>query len=416
MPDTIEPGSFINFAKRQKMANLIQEIYNFQQTPYNLKPVIEIQDYLKQLDIYDMNEMKILSEKYQEISGDKNITEDIFVNVLETKDPRSNSGSKNQLTSEMRSPSGLGTFGKSLSSPVSPRASIANLISHEGSYSPRTSVSTGSKSMSSSNSSQVSDVQNVQQSQETSSSKPSQSDNSSVISPEKTELKNSGNEPVNSSHSESPVQAEQTSLIIPSTTEPVKTETPSKVDALAQVQTETPTPVKTETPTPVKTETPTPSKVEALAPVQTETPISSNSVLNSPSQTPTVSQTEMVLDQPISAPDTVDLKLMKVFPGSRIMNWKEIDKEGIVYGWPGEEINLKIVVRNADSYLVPLFSPLGNIKIDKPDLSLCVRVGQFYESMGNQKPTKLVAFAQQITVTARPIANQIGIQCVISPP
>lgn len=37
MPDTIEPGSFVNFAKRQKMSQLITEIYQYQQQPFCIK-------------------------------------------------------------------------------------------------------------------------------------------------------------------------------------------------------------------------------------------------------------------------------------------------------------------------------------------------------------------------------------------
>lgn len=81
MPDTIEPGSFINFAKRQKLSSLITDIYHYHQQGFCLEPVPFIQDFLKQLDIYEISEMKAISEQYQEIDGDKNITEDIFETI-----------------------------------------------------------------------------------------------------------------------------------------------------------------------------------------------------------------------------------------------------------------------------------------------------------------------------------------------
>jgi len=50
-PDVLE-GSMINFAKRIKIANVIQEILTIQQHPYNLRLVPEIQDYLCRLDAF----------------------------------------------------------------------------------------------------------------------------------------------------------------------------------------------------------------------------------------------------------------------------------------------------------------------------------------------------------------------------
>lgn len=44
MPDIIEPGGFINFAKRQKLSESIMEVYEYQQQPPHLQavPVIQV--------------------------------------------------------------------------------------------------------------------------------------------------------------------------------------------------------------------------------------------------------------------------------------------------------------------------------------------------------------------------------------
>eukprot|EP01114_Cavostelium_apophysatum_P003195 TRINITY_DN1296_c0_g1_i3.p1 TRINITY_DN1296_c0_g1~~TRINITY_DN1296_c0_g1_i3.p1 ORF type:complete len:979 (+),score=384.94 TRINITY_DN1296_c0_g1_i3:893-3829(+) len=78
LPDTIEPGSFINFQKRQKIAGLVTEIYLYQQQPYCLEAVQSIQDYLRRLDIYEIAEMKVLSTQYQETDQDVNIAVTIY--------------------------------------------------------------------------------------------------------------------------------------------------------------------------------------------------------------------------------------------------------------------------------------------------------------------------------------------------
>lgn len=84
MPDVIEPRGFINFAKRQKLSNLITEIYNYQQQPFCLQPVASVQDFLKALDIYEVGEMRALSLQYQEAEGDTKITE-TWVDLFEKK-------------------------------------------------------------------------------------------------------------------------------------------------------------------------------------------------------------------------------------------------------------------------------------------------------------------------------------------
>jgi len=75
MPDIIEPRGFINFAKRQKLSNLITEIFNYQQQPFCLQPVTSVQEFLKNLDIYEVGEMRALSLQFQEMEGDTKITE-----------------------------------------------------------------------------------------------------------------------------------------------------------------------------------------------------------------------------------------------------------------------------------------------------------------------------------------------------
>jgi hypothetical protein len=84
MPDVIEPRGFINFAKRQKLSNLITEVYNYQQQPFCLQPVTSVQDFLKQLDIYEVGEMRALSLQYQEAEGDTKITES-WIDLFEKK-------------------------------------------------------------------------------------------------------------------------------------------------------------------------------------------------------------------------------------------------------------------------------------------------------------------------------------------
>ena len=78
MPDTIEPGSFINFAKRQKMAQLIYTISTYCQQPYNLSPEISVQEFLKTLQIFENSEIHRFIEDHIEKDGDANNTEDIF--------------------------------------------------------------------------------------------------------------------------------------------------------------------------------------------------------------------------------------------------------------------------------------------------------------------------------------------------
>lgn len=55
MPDTIEPGSFVNFAKRFKLSEIISEINNYGQQPFCLEPVTAIQEYLRNLNIYEIS-------------------------------------------------------------------------------------------------------------------------------------------------------------------------------------------------------------------------------------------------------------------------------------------------------------------------------------------------------------------------
>lgn len=82
MPDTIEPFSFVNFAKRHKLSVLIREIFQYHQQGFCLKPVASIQKYLGSLDIYELSELKALASQYQDVDGDKAITVDVIEEML----------------------------------------------------------------------------------------------------------------------------------------------------------------------------------------------------------------------------------------------------------------------------------------------------------------------------------------------
>jgi len=82
MPDTIEPGSFVNFAKRFKLSQIISEITNYNQQPFCLEPVSTIQEYLKALDIYEISEMKAISTQFQTTDGDDKIAGSIFEQIM----------------------------------------------------------------------------------------------------------------------------------------------------------------------------------------------------------------------------------------------------------------------------------------------------------------------------------------------
>lgn len=59
------------------MAGIITEIALYIR-PYCLEPVESIQEYLRNLDIYEIAEMKVLSSQYQAMDGDQNITANIY--------------------------------------------------------------------------------------------------------------------------------------------------------------------------------------------------------------------------------------------------------------------------------------------------------------------------------------------------
>jgi hypothetical protein len=126
MPDVIEPRGFINFAKRQKLSNLITEVYNYQQQPFSLQPVSSVPDFLKTLDIYEVGEMRALSQQYQEVEGDTKITES-WVDLFEKKTAAPPAAAPTVATpaqSSEPSPrnSGSPNFGNSPRSSVSPEA------------------------------------------------------------------------------------------------------------------------------------------------------------------------------------------------------------------------------------------------------------------------------------------------------
>ena len=110
----------------------------------------------------------------------------------------------------------------------------------------------------------------------------------------------------------------------------------------------------------------------------------------------------------------MDNSILKIFPNAKIATWKIIDTEGVVYGWPDEEIIAKLVTRNSDQYIIPLFGVNGNSKIDKAELSLCVRIGKLYESQSETK-AKVVAFAPSVTETVRMLAGKVNVQVVVTP-
>lgn len=108
MPDMLEPQHLINFAKREKMAQLINEIVDYKTIPYCLQPVPIIQRFLSKLDIYVYSEVCAIADQYQEAEGDYSIPDDIFsmfsgILSLETNEGRrrsadSNGGSRRRVT------------------------------------------------------------------------------------------------------------------------------------------------------------------------------------------------------------------------------------------------------------------------------------------------------------------------------
>jgi len=55
--DYLEEHNLINFSKRQKVAKVIREIQQYQQSPYCLLPVPELQEWLENVEFWDENEM-----------------------------------------------------------------------------------------------------------------------------------------------------------------------------------------------------------------------------------------------------------------------------------------------------------------------------------------------------------------------
>jgi son of sevenless len=67
IPSTIKKTNLINFAKRAKTAEVIRDIQQYQNAPFNLQPVQELQDYILQNmqgagDVHEMYEMSLQLE------------------------------------------------------------------------------------------------------------------------------------------------------------------------------------------------------------------------------------------------------------------------------------------------------------------------------------------------------------------
>jgi son of sevenless len=65
-PDIIPDTGYINFVKRQKVSQVISEIQQYQNTPYCLRPVKEIADYLLAVVALDENECYKVSLEREE--------------------------------------------------------------------------------------------------------------------------------------------------------------------------------------------------------------------------------------------------------------------------------------------------------------------------------------------------------------
>jgi hypothetical protein len=127
MPDTIEPGSLVNFAKRQKMAQLIYTLSTYCQQPYNLSPESSVQEILKQLQIYETSEIERFVMDHIEKDGDMNNDEDIFGKRNSLQASGSRRGSVNSGGSPR--PSMSASYGNLLvdNSPGTPRRTSGNI-------------------------------------------------------------------------------------------------------------------------------------------------------------------------------------------------------------------------------------------------------------------------------------------------
>lgn len=82
IPSIIKKTNLINFAKRAKTAEVIRDIQQYQNVPYQLQPVMELQDYiLKNMqsagDVHEMYERSLQVEPRER--EDEKIARSVFV-------------------------------------------------------------------------------------------------------------------------------------------------------------------------------------------------------------------------------------------------------------------------------------------------------------------------------------------------
>jgi len=353
MPDTIEPGSFVNFAKRFKLSEIISEINYYGQQPFCLEPVSIIQDYLKTLNIYEISEMKAIALQYQQADGDDKVTGSIVDQLM----ARNEAISKGQPVPEIKLPPP--------SQPIQPSQS-ASKVNGNGTTdgqktppdsSPRNSVTPDAPT--SANLSRTSSSSNVA---------PSNSSNSSP----QNSPRNSLNPPTNNPPAKGGAVGARRPLPSPTT----QSNGSDDIDMPKL-------------------------KTQVVSLLTTDKDFRD--------------EISHILESMKSRQDakSIDSVLTQQFPGAKVTPWKANDMQGTVYGWP-EDINARIVETSSDLFVCPVVD--GCEEVDKAALAVYLRVAQLYEnmnrfSMGQRRP-KVVIANVNVKEDTKSIAQRCGCQII----
>jgi len=149
-----------------------------------------------------------------------------------------------------------------------------------------------------------------------------------------------------------------------------------------------------------------------MAKLQSDIKIITTTIADKPTSTPTPSPATEQLHIFSAPPPTATIKdpnvrnvINKAFPGSQLVIWEHQDTEGVVAGGNSSTINVWIIQKDNNYFLLDIQDKVGI-----EEIATAMRIGKLFTSVHADIPLGCVMVTKKITKQATTVANACKIK------